>query len=244
MRLSELCLSLAATFIWHLVDGMPNPSSDDSTVSHSNRRDLDICSHWNGRRQFLEMGDRGDLHAQNVSISSSYKVHVRRWLSIYIIFILCFYFCFVLQNPLFTPISLHNDNNTLDIWYQCNIELVTCSECVIRVSFTHTNFSMQCDEPDVNSHQSYLKFKKCPCEYILFSEPPYEQDISGQEYCGEGKTYRSKTRTLNLKLVYRAASSHVFSLQYFSESEFPVFLNESIFIPNFHRKRENPKWLS
>lgn len=127
---------------------------------------------------------------------------------------------FYSQNPLFTPISLHNDNNTLDIWYQCNIELVTCSECVIRVSFTHTNFSMQCDEAEDNNHQSYMKFKKCSCEYILFSEPPYEQDISGQEYCGEGKTYRSKTRTLNLKLVYRATSSHVFSLQYFSESKY------------------------
>lgn len=132
------------------------------------------------------------------------------------------------QNPLFTPMSLHNENNSLDIWYQCNIELVTCSECVIRVSFIHTNFSMRCDEPEDNNRQNYMKFKKCPCEYILFSEPPYEQDISGQEYCGDGKSYRSKTRTLNLKLVYRAASSHVFSLQYFSERMYITILNRNL----------------
>lgn len=216
MRLSELCFSLATILVWYSVECMP---SDESVAAHSNRRNLDICSHWNGRRQFLEMGDRGDLHAQNVSISSSYKVHVRHTLSI-TLYLCTFFSTLSSQNPLFTPMSLHNDNSSLDIWYQCNIELVTCSECVIRVSFTHTNFSMQCDEPEDNNHQNYMKYKKCPCEYILFSEPPYEQDISGQEYCGEGKTYRSKTRTLNLKLVYRAASSHVFSLQYFSERKF------------------------
>lgn len=33
-------------------------------------RDLDICNHWNGRRHFLELGERGDLHARNVTTSA------------------------------------------------------------------------------------------------------------------------------------------------------------------------------
>lgn len=37
-----------------------------STGNH----DSDICGHWNGRRHFLELGDRGELHAK--SLTSSY----------------------------------------------------------------------------------------------------------------------------------------------------------------------------
>lgn len=33
-------------------------------------KDLDICNHWNGRRHFLELGERGDLHARNVTTSA------------------------------------------------------------------------------------------------------------------------------------------------------------------------------
>lgn len=33
-------------------------------------RDLDICNHWNGRRHFLELGERGELHARNVSTTA------------------------------------------------------------------------------------------------------------------------------------------------------------------------------
>lgn len=36
----------------------------------NSHRDLDICSHWNGRRHFLELGEKGDLHARNVSASA------------------------------------------------------------------------------------------------------------------------------------------------------------------------------
>lgn len=36
-------------------------------------KDLDICNHWNGRRHFLEMGERGELHARNVT-TSAYRV--------------------------------------------------------------------------------------------------------------------------------------------------------------------------
>ncbi|XP_065360364.1 uncharacterized protein Culd [Calliphora vicina] len=61
------------------------------------------------------------------------------------------------------------------------------------------------------------KSLKCPCEHMQFSEPPYDSSISGQEFCGDGKVFRSKTRTLLLKFFYRATNSHVFSLQYFSE---------------------------
>lgn len=96
------------------------------------------------------------------------------------------------------------------MWYQCNLELVTCAECVIRVTFTHANFSKSCSNTGGKSNM-------CPCEHIQFSEPPYDTTISGQEFCGDGKVFRSKTRTLQLKFYYRATNAHVFSLQYFSE---------------------------
>ncbi|XP_030567182.1 uncharacterized protein LOC115767151 isoform X1 [Drosophila novamexicana] len=143
-------------------------------------RDLDICNHWNGRRHFLELGERGELHARNVS-TTAYRS---------------------------SPLSLRNDLAAVDVWYQCNLELVTCAECVIRVTFTHANFSKSCSNTNTNM---------CPCEHIQFSEPPYDTTISGQEFCGDGKVFRSKTRTLQLKFFYRATNAHVFSLQYFSE---------------------------
>ncbi|KAH8365913.1 hypothetical protein KR093_007304 [Drosophila rubida] len=147
-------------------------------------RDLDICNHWNGRRHFLELGERGELHARNVSTTAFRSFQL----------------------------SLQNDLTSApaDVWYQCNLELVTCAECVIRVTFTHANFSKSCSNTGGKSNM-------CPCEHIQFSEPPYDSTISGQEFCGDGKVFRSKTRTLQLKFFYRATNAHVFSLQYFSE---------------------------
>uniref|UniRef100_A0A1A9WRA4 CUB domain-containing protein n=1 Tax=Glossina brevipalpis TaxID=37001 RepID=A0A1A9WRA4_9MUSC len=159
---------------------------------NNNYRDLDICNHWNGRRHFLELGERGDLHARNVTTSA-------------------------FRSTLFSPSSSNNamkNRTTTDIWYQCNLELVTCAECVIRITFTHANFSKTCERI---ANSGVGKSSMCPCEHIQFSEPPYDTTISGQEFCGDGKVFRSKTRTLLLKFFYRATNSHVFSLQYFSE---------------------------
>ncbi|XP_053954595.1 uncharacterized protein LOC128860852 isoform X2 [Anastrepha ludens] len=154
-------------------------------------RDLDICNHWNGRRHFLELGERGDLHARNVTTSA-------------------------FRSTLFSPTnpSQMKNRSSTDIWYQCNLELVTCAECVIRITFTHVNFSKTCERI---ANSGIGKSSLCPCEHIQFSEPPYDTTISGQEFCGDGKVFRSKTRTLLLKFFYRATNSHVFSLQYFSE---------------------------
>uniref|UniRef100_W8B6K8 CUB domain-containing protein n=1 Tax=Ceratitis capitata TaxID=7213 RepID=W8B6K8_CERCA len=154
-------------------------------------RDLDICNHWNGRRHFLELGERGDLHARNVTTSA-------------------------FRSTLFSPTnpSQMKNRSSTDIWYQCNLELVTCAECVIRITFTHVNFSKTCERI---ANAGIGKSSLCPCEHIQFSEPPYDSTISGQEFCGDGKVFRSKTRTLLLKFFYRATNSHVFSLQYFSE---------------------------
>ncbi|XP_037810549.1 uncharacterized protein LOC119602848 isoform X2 [Lucilia sericata] len=165
-------------------------------------RDLDICNHWNGRRHFLELGERGDLHARNVTTSA-------------------------FRTTLFAPSSSSTSSSststngnslknrsTLDYWYQCNLELVTCAECVIRITFTYANFSKNCERM---GNTALGKSLMCPCEHMQFSEPPYDSSISGQEFCGDGKVFRSKTRTLLLKFFYRATNSHVFSLQYFSE---------------------------
>ncbi|XP_030371836.1 uncharacterized protein LOC115622124 isoform X2 [Scaptodrosophila lebanonensis] len=161
-------------------------------------RDLDICNHWNGRRHFLELGERGELHARNVSTTA-------------------------FRSTLFAPpangqrtaLGLNGIAPVADVWYQCNLELVTCAECVIRVTFTHANFSKEC--ANTGSSSTVGKPPLCPCEHIQFSEPPYDTTISGQEFCGDGKVFRSKTRALQLKFFYRATNSHIFSLQYFSE---------------------------
>ncbi|XP_055915125.1 uncharacterized protein LOC129948234 isoform X2 [Eupeodes corollae] len=160
-----------------------------SAYSGNSHRELDICSHWNGRRHFLELGERGDLHARNVT-TSAYR------------------------STLYTPLNIRNRTN--DIWYQCNLELVTCAECVIRITFTYVNFSKVC-ERITNNGVGGKSPTMCPCEHIQFSEPPYDATISGQEFCGDGKVFRSKTRTLLLKFFYRATNSHIFTLQYFSE---------------------------
>ncbi|XP_017129511.1 uncharacterized protein LOC108147474 isoform X1 [Drosophila elegans] len=109
-----------------------------------------------------------------------------------------------------SPLGFKNGAAAGDVWYQCSLELVTCAECVIRVAFTYANFSKSCGNTGGKSSM-------CPCEHIQFSEPPYDSTISGQEFCGDGKVFRSKTRTLQLKFFYRTNNAHVFSLQYFSE---------------------------
>ncbi|XP_017109937.2 uncharacterized protein Culd isoform X1 [Drosophila bipectinata] len=155
----------------------------DAYPASNSYRDLDICNHWDGRRHFLELGSpAGELHARNVS-NTAYRS---------------------------SPMGFKNDAVAGDVWYQCSLELVTCAECVIRVTFTYSNFSKSCGNTGGKSSM-------CPCEHIQFSEPPYDSTISGQEFCGDGKVFRSKTRTLQLKFFYRATNSHVFSLQYFSE---------------------------
>ncbi|XP_075161919.1 CUB and LDLa domain isoform X2 [Haematobia irritans] len=157
-------------------------------------KDLDICNHWNGRRHFLELGERGELHARNVT-TSAYRSTL---------------YSSSPTSPPSSPLKVRN----LDFWYQCNLELVTCAECVIRITVTYANFSKTCERI---SNTAVGKSSLCPCEHIQFSEPPYDTTISGQEFCGEGKVFRSKTRTLLLKFFYRATNVHVFSLQYFSE---------------------------
>lgn len=58
----EISIALATVLI-AVVSGYPS----------STYRDLDICNHWNGRRHFLELGERGELHARNVT-TSAYRV--------------------------------------------------------------------------------------------------------------------------------------------------------------------------
>ncbi|XP_055388255.1 uncharacterized protein LOC129616647 isoform X3 [Condylostylus longicornis] len=163
-----------------------------STYSINSPREWDICSHWNGRRHFLELGERGELHARNVSASNYMST--------------------------FYTSSIANINNRSILsepWYQCNLELVTCSECVIRITFTYSNFSKTC-QPVVSSNDGTLH-NKCFCEHITFSEPPYDVAISGKKFCGEDKVFRSTTRSVLLQFFFQATYIHIFSLQYFSE---------------------------
>ena len=58
-------IACCAVLDWNAVLLLAYPSN--------NYRDLDICNHWNGRRHFLELGERGELHARNVT-TSAYRV--------------------------------------------------------------------------------------------------------------------------------------------------------------------------
>ncbi|CAD7083254.1 unnamed protein product [Hermetia illucens] len=107
-----------------------------------------------------------------------------------------------------------NAKNQTMLWYQCNLELITCSDCVIRITFTHTNFSKICENPNRNIGNPT---SRCPCDHIQFSEPPYEPDVSGHYFCGDGKVFRSQTRSLMMKFFYKTPAEHIFTLQYFSE---------------------------
>lgn len=110
-----------------------------------------------------------------------------------------------------------NAKNQTMLWYQCNLELITCSDCVIRITFTHTNFSKICENPNRNIGNPT---SRCPCDHIQFSEPPYEPDVSGHYFCGDGKVFRSQTRSLMMKFFYKTPADHIFTLQYFSESKY------------------------
>ncbi|KAH0956145.1 hypothetical protein HN011_001667 [Eciton burchellii] len=91
-------------------------------------RNEDICGANNGRRLYLQLGEKGTLYARNVTfIGDSSRQPVPRFYA-----------------------SIINSSH-----YQCSLELVTCASCVIVVIFKHIALSgHHCDGKSVPMNSS------------------------------------------------------------------------------------------
>jgi len=110
LRVSRVHSVILATFWIHAVAG--------NAV-----RNEDICGANNGRRVYLELGEKGSLHARNVTlIGNPSRQLVPRFYA-----------------------SISNSSRH----YQCSLELITCPSCVIVVVFKHIALSRHCEHESV-----------------------------------------------------------------------------------------------
>ncbi|XP_014608718.1 PREDICTED: uncharacterized protein LOC106789207 isoform X2 [Polistes canadensis] len=83
-------------------------------------RNEDICGTHNGRRLYLELGEKGILYAKNIS--------------------------FIKNSPRQQSSRIYATNSSHD---QCSLELVTCPSCVIIVTFKNLALSHHCGDGGV-----------------------------------------------------------------------------------------------
>ncbi|XP_015185503.1 PREDICTED: uncharacterized protein LOC107071221 isoform X2 [Polistes dominula] len=83
-------------------------------------RNEDICGTHNGRRLYLELGEKGILYAKNIT--------------------------FVKNSPRQQSSRIYATNSSHD---QCSLELVTCPSCVIIVTFKNIALSQNCGDGGV-----------------------------------------------------------------------------------------------
>ncbi|XP_053983352.1 uncharacterized protein LOC128878824 isoform X2 [Hylaeus volcanicus] len=83
-------------------------------------RNEDVCGPQNGRRLYLELGEKGILYAKNVSVAKNEARQDR--------------------SRGFASNSSHA---------QCSLELVTCPSCVIIVTFQHVGLAHHCGDGSV-----------------------------------------------------------------------------------------------
>ncbi|XP_055538591.1 uncharacterized protein LOC129726052 isoform X2 [Wyeomyia smithii] len=140
------------------VDGLPR-------IFRSN----EICGVYNGHRVYLELGDRGQLQASNVTV-------------------------------------LQQTNKTIPTI--CTLELVTCPSCNLKISLSYSNFPTKC---------AIRNESPCRCDYLEFSEPPFELDQSGRRNCGNDVIYQSQTRSALIRFIHWNNHSHAFTLEYVAE---------------------------
>lgn len=131
-------------------------------------RNNEICGMYNGHRVYLELGDRGQLQATNVTY---------------------------LKTNLTAPSV-------------CTLELVTCPSCNFKISLSYSNFPTKCI-----SHNEL----PCRCDYLEFSEPPFDVEQSGRRNCGHDVVYQTQTRSVQIKFLYWSNHSHAFTLEYVAE---------------------------
>ncbi|XP_046586287.1 uncharacterized protein LOC107219690 isoform X1 [Neodiprion lecontei] len=88
-----------------------------STGASNFVRNQDICGQNNGRRLYLELGERGILYAKNVTfVKNAPRQQTSR---------------------AYVTNSSHN---------QCSLELVSCPSCIITVTFKHLELSHHCGD--------------------------------------------------------------------------------------------------
>ncbi|XP_065079814.1 uncharacterized protein Culd isoform X3 [Ochlerotatus camptorhynchus] len=132
-------------------------------------RTNEICGVYNGHRVYLELGDRGQLQATNVTVAKSVDL---------------------------TAPSI------------CTLELVTCPSCNIKISLSYSNFPTKC---------AVHNELPCRCDYLEFSEPPFEVEQSGRRSCGHDVVYQTQTRSVLIKFLHWSNHSHAFTLEYVAE---------------------------
>ncbi|XP_058836488.1 uncharacterized protein LOC131693035 isoform X2 [Topomyia yanbarensis] len=132
-------------------------------------RSNEICGVYNGHRVYLELGDRGQLQATNVTVAK----HLNRTASTV-----------------------------------CTLELVTCPSCNLKISLSYSNFPTKC---------SIRNELPCRCDYLEFSEPPFEEDQSRRRNCGNDVIYQSQTRSVLIKFIHWNNHTHAFTLEYVAE---------------------------
>lgn len=79
----------------------------------------DICGFHNGRRLYLELGEKGILYARNIT--------------------------FIRNSPRQLP-RLYATTTINSSHHQCSLELVTCPSCVIVVTFKNIALPHHCDD--------------------------------------------------------------------------------------------------
>lgn len=90
---------------------------------------------------------------------------------------------------------------------QCTLELVTCPSCIISLKFNYINFPSNCENP--KNGAGY-----CRCDYIILSEPPFDDQKNLIYNCGTMISYESLTRSLQIKFVYWNNYTDAFHMEY------------------------------
>lgn len=105
---------------------------------------------------------------------------------------------------------------------ECNVQLVTCSTCVIFIIFRHLDLPQDCLSRGKNN-------STCPCDHIQISE---QDKVSRAYFCNatvssgnKDLTYHSQTRYLNINFSYKKTHKHPFDIEYIAESKNLVFLD-------------------
>ncbi|XP_029726697.2 uncharacterized protein LOC109418923 [Aedes albopictus] len=132
-------------------------------------RTNEICGVYNGHRVYLELGDRGQLQATNVTFER----------------------------------SLNQTSPSV-----CSLELVTCPSCNFKISLSYSNFPTKC---------AVHNELPCRCDYLEFSEPPFDVEQSGRRNCGHDVVYQTQTRSVLIRFIYWSNHSHAFTLDYVAE---------------------------
>ncbi|XP_069689254.1 uncharacterized protein Culd isoform X2 [Periplaneta americana] len=146
-----------------------------------------ICGNSNGRRLYLELGERGALTAINVT--STFAPHLQQT----------------------------NSGGNMSSHEQCGLELVTCPACIVSVTFHHLDLPHHCGGGnmlmDSPCRCDYVWLSEPP--YEDQSGVPFCGLLAS--IGNSPLKYRSQTRSLAISLLYSETHKHAFTLEYTAE---------------------------